>query len=621
MNAHAILLLINFFILLMNKLSTWFKGLPKWAKIVFFPALILFLLILFILISLTTYGYISYSSNRQSNTAQIDPQEQEEEEETEENSEEESTAKVVDLEVEFLGVPLKTNNKFDIATSIYNEYMKEYIDLDESFVVEYKTGRIKKGFFIDDEELTHDLSGYDIYLLSTLEDFSYVYAVRIAYLDKNSPIFILSIDQRESGDPLEEDLQRNVIDISSDEIIDQNIFRSSVFYSGTQYDSKKISDKGNVFQDGSFIARPMKEDLAKLKEIDSFGEVKIYNYKVNIGGYSVIQSPEGFLQEVVYVPSIVEYIDSDPKVELTLDKTGVKTKHTYDYISIGDCFGNSLEIADVKDTELTSIGKAKDGSPVYVKIDKNDTYLKKLYNEDYLSENLEMNKYNEITEDDATPFTYEKFVDAYPVLYWKDPFNRYIMFARRDFVATGGCAKPAIYLYPEQKTSLNVKVIPNGLLTFTYPKYGKNGWDINVDASGSIVHKGSKYDYLWWDSISYGYYTPNDGWVIERSEFASFATNKLQEMGLNEKEINDFKEFWIPLVNREDSQYLYITFLFNSQVNQIATLDFSVQPDNIFRVFMLYESIDQYKVVTPLKIEKVDRTGFTVVEWGGAKER
>lgn len=600
----------------MKKLSVWFKELPKWAKIVFFPALILGSLILFLSITLIVSLYLDSSSRSQSSTTQIDL----ERSDIGEELEKEFVPSLVDLEIDLLGVPLKINNKFDITDVYQDEYIKDPIDLDESFIVGYKTGSIKKGRFMESEQLAYNLSGYDIYVLSTLEEHDYVYAVRIAYLDDNSPIFILSQDQREPGDLLDISLKPNVINISSYKITDQSLFGLDIF-KGMKYNSKKVSDNGNTFTLGAPIFKPLVEELSKLEEIDSFGEVKIYNYKVDIEGYSVVESPEGFLQKVVYVPSIVEYVSSDPKVEIVLDKTGEETEHFYDYISIGGCSENDLEVANVKDTELRSIGKAKDGNPIYVKINRNDSYLKKLYNEDYLSPGSEMNKYNYITEDDITPFTYEQFVDAYPILYWKDPFGRYIMFARRDFVITGGCAKPAIYLYPEEKTSLNVKVIPNGLLTFTSPKYEVGGWNINVGTDGTINYKGGKYEYLWWDSISNGYYTPSNGWVIERGNFETFITEKLQEMGLNEKEISDFNEFWVPLISKENTQYLYITFLFNSEVNQIAKLEFSIQPDNIFRVFMLYESMDKYKEVRPLKIEKVSRTGFTVVEWGGAKER
>src|SRR5690606_3987345 len=123
------------------------------------------------------------SSRSQSSTTQIDLERSDIGEEPEEEVEKEFVPSLVDLEIDLLGVPLKINNKFDITDVYQDEYIKDPIDLDESFIVGYKTGSIKKGRFMESEQLAYNLSGYDIYVLSTLEEHDYVYTVRIAYLD------------------------------------------------------------------------------------------------------------------------------------------------------------------------------------------------------------------------------------------------------------------------------------------------------------------------------------------------------------------------------------------------------------------------------------------------------
>lgn len=601
----------------MNNISTWFKELPKWIKVLFVSIFVILCLFLNYLLLSSVLGYLD--NYNPVNVDNDDISDVEEEEEIIEEEPESVLVEVEGLDIEIYSTPQKVNKVFDIT--IPSEYITE--DIDSNFEVVYKTGRIKEGEVIQEEGST-DLSGYDIYLLSSKdEDFNFVYSIRIAYKSDSDLIFVLSSDIREPGVLFEESLNGNVLDISEYFVNTSNWVADDIFSSNILYKKEiglsVVSDGGNKFRlPYSYINRPFVDEESNLIEIDSIDGEKVYNFKENLDGSSVVVSKEGFLQRVTYEPSIVQYINNDPIVSITLNNKKV-TNYAYDYVSIGGCAENNLEVVDVKDSELESIGRGIDKSLIYVKKNKNDSYLKKIYQEDYIG--MEMNKQNTISADDTKPYTYEQFISDNPILYWKDPFGRYIMFARRDYIMTGGCAKPAIYLYPERETKLNVSVIPNGFLTYTYPKYGNNGWDVTANSDGSIKYKDELYSYLWWDSISYGYSTPSKGWVIKRSEFEDFIDANLRDMNLNENEIRDFKEFWVPVINKEDSKYIFISFLFNSDVDQIARLDFSVKPDNIFRVFMVYESLNEYRDVKPLNIQRADRDGFTVIEWGGAKER
>ena len=48
-------------------------------------------------------------------------------------------------------------------------------------------------------------------------------------------------------------------------------------------------------------------------------------------------------------------------------------------------------------------------------------------------------------------------------------------------------------------------------------------------------------------------------------------------------------------------------------------LKISPTPDNILRLFMLYKPVNGPIDITPPEIPEFNRTGFTVIEWGGAK--
>lgn len=64
----------------------------------------------------------------------------------------------------------------------------------------------------------------------------------------------------------------------------------------------------------------------------------------------------------------------------------------------------------------------------------------------------------------------------------------------------GGFAKPVIYLYPESKEDISVKVkFKDGNFTCTYPEY-TNGWNVTAYPNGKIINKtdNDEYSYLYW---------------------------------------------------------------------------------------------------------------------------
>ena len=107
----------------------------------------------------------------------------------------------------------------------------------------------------------------------------------------------------------------------------------------------------------------------------------------------------------------------------------------------------------------------------------------------------------------------------------------------------GGKEKPVIYLYPEKKTEVKVSLtLENGELATTYPNYG-HGWDVIAYPDGSLVNKadGTHHEYLFWDSRNdRTRYDMSEGFVVKGSDTEAFLKEKLEYMGLNEKERNEF---------------------------------------------------------------------------------
>ena len=175
--------------------------------------------------------------------------------------------------------------------------------------------------------------------------------------------------------------------------------------------------------------------------------------------------------------------------------------------------------------------------------------------------------------------------------------------------------KPVIYLYPEQPTDVSVKLDYNGKLTVTDPYYG-DGWEVTAQPDGTLTTSdGSVYPYLFWEGERNFEYELTEGFCVSGADTESFLLEKLSFLGLSEKETADFTEFWLP--HLKNNAYNIITFRGEDYTDN-AVLDISPKPETVIRVFMTVKPSDKYVDIASQKLENApERSGFTVVEWGG----
>ncbi len=177
--------------------------------------------------------------------------------------------------------------------------------------------------------------------------------------------------------------------------------------------------------------------------------------------------------------------------------------------------------------------------------------------------------------------------------------------------------KPVIYLYPEKDMNISVKV-ENAKLIHTYPKYD-NGWNVFVTKEGKITNLKTNLEHycLYWEGESSKNYTIDEGFVVKGDDSIKFLEEKLEIMGLNRKEINEFIIFWLPQL--EQNELNMIKFI-NEEYNNDYPLNVSPKPDSIIRVYMIFKKIDAIDILLKEQVLKpVQRKGFSVVEWGGSE--
>ena len=177
--------------------------------------------------------------------------------------------------------------------------------------------------------------------------------------------------------------------------------------------------------------------------------------------------------------------------------------------------------------------------------------------------------------------------------------------------------KPVIYLYPEEKTQVSVSLDFDGELTSTYPAY-EDGWTVDASPDGTLTDPatGRQYYCLFWEGISPTEYDFSTGFCAAGENTAAFLEDALADLGLTEKEANEFIIYWLPKM--EHNPYNLISFQTEAYTDS-AALTIDPAPDTLIRVFMAWQGLDQPVEVEPQTLTAPDRTGFTAVEWGGAE--
>lgn len=180
----------------------------------------------------------------------------------------------------------------------------------------------------------------------------------------------------------------------------------------------------------------------------------------------------------------------------------------------------------------------------------------------------------------------------------------------------GVAYKPVIYLYPEVETEISVKLDLDGKLTCTYPAYD-NGWKVTAAPDGTLTDaQGQSYNYLYWEGETYAQWDMTEGFCVKGEDTAAFLEEALEKLGLTRREANEFIVYWLPLM--EQNPYNIISFQTDIYTDA-AELQIDPAPDTLIRVFMAWKATDAFVELPEQELTAPERTGFTVVEWGGTE--
>ena len=176
--------------------------------------------------------------------------------------------------------------------------------------------------------------------------------------------------------------------------------------------------------------------------------------------------------------------------------------------------------------------------------------------------------------------------------------------------------KPIIYIYPTKETNVTVSYPQYKRFDVSYPEY-KGLWNVIAKPDGTLVDANSRQYYaLYWEHTDKLNINFNEGFVVEGKNTAIFLEEKLEILGLNEKERNEFIIYWLPRM--QNNKYNLITFQGDNYFNQFE-MSVNPKPDTLIRVFMAYKPLEEKADIKEQHLEPRQRSGYTVVEWGGTE--
>lgn len=181
-------------------------------------------------------------------------------------------------------------------------------------------------------------------------------------------------------------------------------------------------------------------------------------------------------------------------------------------------------------------------------------------------------------------------------------------------------AKPIIYIYPETETEVEIKLGKPENLTCTYPKYNES-WRVKAQPNGELtdLNTGRKLYALYWEGKNTVVPDTSEGFVVKGEDSATFLEEKLEILGLNERETEEFIVYWLPKL--EKNKYNFIRFQSTEEIEKNMPLSIVPKPDNVIRVVMEFKGMNRRIDIKEQELVTPSREGYTAVEWGGTEIR
>ncbi|MBI4250122.1 hypothetical protein HY622_00850 [Candidatus Uhrbacteria bacterium] len=395
--------------------------------------------------------------------------------------------------------------------------------------------------------------------------------------------------------------------IESIKINYEKVYRSVSDQETISYNGVELQSFGGYI--GLETAPQSRTEVAKTPYGILYSEIRPGEVRELLVESFVLVKPNGLEETYQYIP---EGILKDDGVAAVSWNDGKRNTDTFQLINTTGCGAGAFLalIAPLAVSEIVAAGTAENGDTVYefAKVDNPVArYLYDTTNGTYYS-----------SDGKVRTIPFKDFSQKHPLLVIKDALDRYVAYNNSAYGPAVECGKPVIYLYPKKPTDISVQV--DASVHVSDPLYG-DGWKVHVLPDGTLFTKdGKKYDSLFWEGQGNGSYPQiRSGFVVSRGDVKQTIEQHLRQLGLNEKERADFADFWLPRM--PDTPYVRLSWLPSREMDTLAPLHISPQPDIVIRVFLDFEGLNEFVDLPPQTLKAAARNGFVVVEWGGLLRR
>lgn len=219
----------------------------------------------------------------------------------------------------------------------------------------------------------------------------------------------------------------------------------------------------------------------------------------------------------------------------------------------------------------------------------------------------------------AIPIKEDTYQNEINLAYTTDEYNNIVKYGSIEDPNNKMAYKPIIYIYPKEKTKVNVKLINSSRLTTTYPKYDDGGWNVIAQPNGMLkdIKTNKNYYGLYYEGNNHNVTMKKDGFIVKGKDTINFLEEKLEILGLNERESNEFIIYWLPKL--EKNKYNYIRFETLEEIEDYMPLEITPKPDTIIRILMDYKPLKEKIKIKKQELTPQKRNGYSVIEWGGSE--
>lgn len=103
-------------------------------------------------------------------------------------------------------------------------------------------------------------------------------------------------------------------------------------------------------------------------------------------------------------------------------------------------------------------------------------------------------------------------------------------------------------MYPEREQEISVKLGQPENIICSYPEY-KTEWNVIAKTNGDLIDLGTNRNLyaLYYESRNViDFKVEEDGFITNKADVASFLEEKLDILGLTEREAEEFIVYWLP---------------------------------------------------------------------------